>query len=313
MSHLSTVGIIGTINYDKVLSDGFQYEDLGGIMFNILGIHYLSGGKVRIKPVANFGFDIRDSIERHLAGKANIDRSGLHELRTKNPLVELRDAGPDGKEESLKYAVRSLSYRKISCLLGCDIILVNFISGRDVELATLRKLRGNYPGIIYMDVHSLTLGRRRNGQRFYRCPENWRETLGIADILQMNLKEAATLLGRSEDIEQLNDTQIDSFGKELMAIGVKAVVLTMGHKGAKLFCRNGASVDIHAAKPVPTESPTGEATGCGDIFTSGFIVSLLSGGVFIDSLDYAVQVATEKFKRPGLKGVSELGELRRSF
>ncbi|MBD3234679.1 MAG: hypothetical protein GF315_13215, partial [candidate division Zixibacteria bacterium] len=40
------VGIIGTINFDRVIGDGFEYEDLGGIMYNILGIHYLSRGQI---------------------------------------------------------------------------------------------------------------------------------------------------------------------------------------------------------------------------------------------------------------------------
>lgn len=309
---IPTVGIIGTINYDRVVGDGFTCEDLGGIMYNILGLHYLSGGSIRIRPVANYGYDIDDKIERYLKDKENIDTGGLYKQKGRNPSVVLKDTGLQGKREILKYRVRELSFRKVKSLVDCDLILVNFISGRDVKLDTLRKLRVCYNSIIYIDVHSFTLGIKRNGQRYYRRPDKWEDVVSTADIVQMNLIEMLTVLGEKKiTLSEPVHYRIDDMAEKILNIGPRVFILTLGSIGAKLFYRSDNGIKVHFSKAQLNSVTGGEATGCGDLLSAAFIVSMMGGTKLNDTLDYAVAVAVEKFKRPGLSSVSELIRYRK--
>ena len=312
MANKPSVGIIGTINYDRIIGNGFLLEDLGGIMYNLLGIHYLSRGQIQLKPAANFGYDIKEKLSAYLEGKCNIDCSGLYELKTNNPCVELRDIGEKGKDENLKHRVSKLTWGKISHLLACDMILVNFISGYDVGLGTLMKLRDAYNGIIYMDIHSLVLGIDKDGRRFYRRPDNWKRYLGIPDIIQMNFKEAMTFFYPSQPFRRPTPSLIEALGTNLMSFEPKMAILSLGSKGAVLFYSENSTFKSHHAIPGLKKTRRGEATGCGDLLSAAFMVALLLGGKPEESLDYSVAVATEKFLRPGLAASSELSPFKRN-
>lgn len=310
-----TVGIIGTINYDHVLGDGFEYEDLGGIMYNILGIHYLSRGQIIIKPVVNYGFDIEKRIHSYLRGKHNIDRSGFYRQKSKNPRTILKDVGREGKEEILKYRAPQLSYRKISSLTDCDMILLNFISGRDIKPETVRKLRQHYDGIIYTDIHSFVLGIKPDGSRYYRSPERWQEVVESSNIVQMNLKEAITLLEIDKEPKQLESAEIGEIGWKFMELGPTIVVLTAGSEGARAFWQARHQRDSFSFKPGVRGDTAGsqEATGCGDVLTSAFIVSIFAGCDLKEGLEFAVNVATQKYHHPGLSGAAKLSKYGREI
>ncbi|MCP4634381.1 MAG: carbohydrate kinase family protein [candidate division Zixibacteria bacterium] len=301
------IGIAGTINHDFIKTGGYEYEDLGGILYNILGFHYLSDGKISIKPTANYGYDIKTPLFDYLKDKNNILPQGLSKINSLNPTVRLTDIGTEGKSEVLKHFLPVLSYDQLLYLNNCDIILINFISGRDAESDTLRKLRESYHGIIYIDIHSLTLGIRQDGSRYYRQPECWKQILGIADIVQMNLKETLTLLGEvSKSPDSISDDGIVCLGESILSYGPNIFILTLGHKGATLFKKQNNQTGIFRSVSGNLKSTNGEATGCGDIFTSAFIVSILSDAGLQKSLDYSVAVASEKYKSPGLKQISLL-------
>ncbi|MBD3170422.1 MAG: hypothetical protein GF307_13135 [candidate division Zixibacteria bacterium] len=313
-SNYYRVGIAGTINHDLVYGDDLIYEDLGGVLYNILGIHHLSGGKVQMKTAVNYGYDIESRLSGYLENIDSVDMEGLYRQPVKNPLVELRDIGQGGKIERLKYRVPALSLSKLSRLTDCDLILVNFISGRDIKTDTLQKLRAGFEGIIYIDIHSLTLGIKSDGHRYYRRPDNWKAVFECADIVQMNLIETLTMIGEpGMTIRETEDKEIDRIGKQIINYGPKIFILTLGSVGAKVFYSTSRGVKVHFANLKTSKPLSGEATGCGDLITSAFIVSLFSGAGIPGSLEYAVSIATEKYLRPGLTGVAELGVFRKEI
>lgn len=311
-SRYPSIGIAGTINHDFVHMRGYEYEDLGGILYNILGIHYLSSGLLNIKPVANYGYDIESLLFDYLKNKKNISIDGLNKVNTLNPTVKLNDIGIEGKSEVLKFLVPALSFDQLYNLKNCDIIIINFISGRDIKADTLWKLKESYKGIIYIDIHSLTLGIREDGTRFYRQPGCWKQVFESADIVQMNLKETITTIGeKSRSLDNISESDISRYGKYVLSFGPDIFLLTLGDKGAVSFIRKNDHIDSYYSGPKNNNSPAGEATGCGDVFTSAFVVSILTGSGIEESLDFAVKVASEKFRFPGLRVLSDFSGFAR--
>ncbi|MFH1336109.1 MAG: hypothetical protein ABII96_06295, partial [Candidatus Zixiibacteriota bacterium] len=63
----------------------------------------------------------------------------------------------------------------------------------DYHIFTNTKLPLTPKALIYLDIHSLTLGRDKTGRRYLRMPRNWREYLKMADFIQTNLPELNVL------------------------------------------------------------------------------------------------------------------------
>ena len=99
--------------------------------------------------------------------------------------------------------------------------------------------------------------------------------LQLVDVLTPNQTEANVLTGRSADAEG----NPEDVAQDLIRMGVKQVVMTLGEKGALIVSSGSAKhVPGHALKAVDT-------TGAGDAFNAGLATALAFG----ENLDSAVQ------------------------
>jgi sugar/nucleoside kinase (ribokinase family) len=276
------VGIIGTINRDTIrLAEGTIKEGWGGILYNIATLSDLIGGTAEIYPVCNVGRDHYSSILQILNRLRGVHVDYIRKVPENNNHCHLTYL-PDGeKTEILSGGVKRLTYADLHPLLDCDIILVNYISGRDLYLTSLQKLRRRFHGKIYIDLHSLTLGKRPDGSRFLRKPPGWEKVAQTADYFQMNRMELSILAG--VDVEMISDrNNLLSAFKALMAgLGRKGnsffgktYIITAGVQGCYLI---RAEKETLSVKHVATNRRVGQgdATGCGDCFSAGFIAGLL--------------------------------------
>lgn len=276
-SSSSKVGIIGSINRDTIyLADDRQVSSWGGILYNI---KYLSeSGVGQIVPVVNAGcdayYDILDILEKY----PNVNRECINRVDALNNHCFLYYHNQSHKCEVLKGGVPKLHYKQVTQLLECDLVLVNFISGRDIALQTLERFRKNHQGLIYMDIHSLTLGSRKvedGYKRFLRRPSNWLRYVSCADILQMNESEFEIVSGCEFSHENLKNFW------QLISPGAKCLLITLG--------KDGSLVISGKAKPVIKEIPpikisrVYDTTGCGDAFAAGFISEYLKSKNFSKS------------------------------
>jgi sugar/nucleoside kinase (ribokinase family) len=263
--------IIGTITRDTItFPDGKKSESLGGIIYNILPLAYLAPAGLSIAPVCNLGADIYDRVLSHLKKFKNIDTSGISRVNANNNHVHLRYDKKWNQSESLENLVPKITLAQIRPFLKSDYILINFISGFDLDLDVLKKIRAKTKARIFMDVHSLVLGIRKNGERFYKAPCQWKEYLAAADIVQMNLKEMQTLAGKR--FNPVRD--LAKFARGILSLGPEIFILTRGSEGSAVYHRRGnrmISCRTSLFKVKDFLSPT----GCGDFFTSGFILAYL--------------------------------------
>lgn len=171
-----------------------------------------------------------------------------------------------------------------------DALYVNFISGFELSLGTAQALRRGFAGPIYADLHSLLLGMQGDGIRVPRPLPDATGWYGCFDLIQVNDAEMAWL-----SADPL------SLAAELLDLGVSALLVTLGERGAVYVSGIGDSgirdpgsgirgirspipdpgspIPVPRTARIPAESP-GEAldpTGCGDVFGATTFARLLAG------------------------------------
>jgi sugar/nucleoside kinase (ribokinase family) len=290
--------IIGTINKDTIIfPDGKKTESFGGILYNILAFSCLGKEYVKIYPVCNVGYDVYNQVISYLKNRNNVMLGGIKKVNCKNNHAFLLINNKNEKEEILKNRVPPLSFSRIKPFLKADVILVNFISGFDISLLTLKKIRKSTDALIFMDVHSLTLGVDDSGKRFFDAPRNWREWIRQANMVQMSLFELKELAKRNLKSQR----EVKEFGKYILNLGAQAVLVTLAEEGALMIFDDKVR-RFEGSKVRRFE----DATGCGDVFSAGFLIRYLQTKDLIKSVNFANYVAGEKCKISGVEGMEKL-------
>jgi sugar/nucleoside kinase (ribokinase family) len=300
------IAVLGTINKDTIIfPNGKKAESFGGILYNILALSYLGRESVEIYPVCNLGYDVHNQLISLLKNCHNVKLSGIKKVNCKNNHAFLSITPDNQKEEILENRVPPLNFSQIKPFLKSDAILVNFISGFDLSLDTLKKIRKNTDALVFMDVHSLTLGVDDSGKRFFRAPRNWKEWIKQTDMVQMNIPELKELAKRNRfdkfTTSLKSHQEIKESGKHILDLGPKAVLITLGEKGALMILSNKVrrfkGSNVRKFK---------DATGCGDVFSAGFLICFMHTSDLIKSVDFANYVAGEKCKISGVEGMKKL-------
>lgn len=298
----SKITVIGTITRDTlVFPNRKKKESLGGILYNLSALSALGSDWTEIYPVCNLGYDAYNPAMGILEQLGNVKPDGIRKVKKKNNLVFLFLDRSYEREEILKNPVPALGFSQIEPFLKSDAVLVNFISGFDVTLATLKKVRKVTDALMFLDVHSFTLGIRRDGKRFLRTPNRWKEYLKQADIVQCNLPELKALSGGKLKSAE----EIGSFGGCILDLGPKVLLVTLGKKGAIAIHRKGRGMGFIRRGGIKVRGFK-DATGCGDVFSAGFLTCYLRTKSLDRALEFANRVAAEKCKVSGVEGVAGL-------
>ncbi len=257
------VAVLGTINRDTVFtSQGEKWEGFGGILYNLLGLSFWGGEEITLYPICNLGEDCYREVMGIISQFENISPDGIRKRKERNNHATIRYKPSGKREEALEGRLPPLGYEEVRPFLGVDLLLVNFISGFDLELSALRMIRREFAGAIYMDLHSLTLGVDPLGRRYLRPIPQGEKWIAQADILQVNKEEAELLWG-----SPLKGTkEFSRFGKRMLFLGPFCLLVTLGPQGTFLLESSGTT---HF--PSPSGALFGNPTGCGDLFASGFI------------------------------------------
>ena len=277
------IGVIGSINRDTIrFPDGIKSEGWGGMLYNLVTFSYLLGEKSHIFPVCNLGSDVFDEVIKIIDCLPGISREFFNRVPERNNHCFLSYIDYERKTEILKGGVRPLKFSDVQGLLECDFILLNYISGRDIYLNSLKKLRRLYRGKIYVDVHSYTLGKRSDGSRYWRRPSGWMQVLLAADYIRMNRQELHLLVESKATGYKERDIykECKMIHRGLQKIDQRGInrilIITDGGNGCFLsYCCGREHIFKHFA--VSEVIDRGNVTGCGDCFSAGFLVSLAVG------------------------------------
>ena len=157
-----------------------------------------------------------------------------------------------------------------------DGILINMITGFDIELEDLKLIRSKFNGPIFFDVHTFSRGMDENRKRKFRKIPNAGDWVSNIDILQANETEIGTLSGENELNEIIN---------ELFNRGIKILIITKGAEGASIYFKENSTIKRLDENALPVNSINN--VGCGDIFGAVFFYSYIKSSNLINGLKKA--------------------------
>src|SRR5574341_882505 len=293
------IAVIGTLCRDRIIRpDKAVTESFGGIAYTILTLASLLESKAEIIPICNVGQDHYFEAVNLFKQNPDINLASLIKVKQKNNSVTLTYKNSQHREEILEGGVPTLEFDQVKPFLNVDYLLINFISGWDIKLEALQKMRKESQAKIYLDLHSLTLGIDDKGRRFLKKPENWEEYVACADYLQLNQTELETILGKKIKRADLAETS-----SQLGKLGPEMVLVTLSDNGCHLTYRSVDNENVYnelVSKPV---SPVVDTTGCGDVFGAGFLAKLFATNDPVQAADFANYVAGLKATFSGLGGL----------
>jgi hypothetical protein len=292
------ITVIGTVTKDLILPfRNVPIESFGGIFYDISILSYLLEEEDEIIPVSFIGEDIYPTVQAVLNKLPNISRAGFIPLNQKNHKVILEYTSHSRRQEKSLFQFPPLTWEQIEPFLDSDMIIVNMISGWDIDEATFLKLSEAARSRLYLDIHYWVMGIDNLGRRFLKKPEGAEVWLSGSKFVQMNEDEYRALSDSSRSEVEF----YHRFFKE-----DQILLITQGAKGATVvYRRDGMVGQKHL--PAWKVSRVVDNTGCGDAFGAGFVLKYLESGKMIDSFEFANLVAAANLS---LRGTNEMHRLK---
>ncbi|MBF8247957.1 MAG: hypothetical protein HW374_757 [Bacteroidetes bacterium] len=301
------IGVIGHLCLDVVhLPDGSGNERLsesyGGIFWAVATLaNLLSSGDV-VYPVFGIGTNEFDRVINRLDRYKNVDTTGIFKMNGPTNHVHLFYTKDGSRRvECSKDISGPIPFSRMEHLTDVDGILINMISGFDITLETLNKirtesLRQNVP--VHFDFHTLSLGIDNEHKRFRRPVVDWRIWCAGINSVQMSEEEAAGLTP-------------EHFGEHSLASAVlsencHAMIVTRDRRGGTLFQKNGNRLVKHEFHGIETEAQ--DPTGCGDVFGAAYLFEFLKNRNHIQAAEFANRVAAAKTRFVGVDGLDRVNE-----
>ncbi len=301
---------VGTVVDDRILhTDGTETRSLGGIYYTVAVAANLCPPEWEILPICRAGQDILPRLEAKLGRYPNVNLRWVQPSRRANTRVTLVYRTALERDEYTTPPMAPLSAGELEPALDTDACLVNFITGRDVKLSALSWFAEQYLGLLYLDLHSLTLGIGPDGKRYARYPQRWRSYARVPDVLQMNEREAACLSrkpmksGSFENVIAFFRDFLDSSHTRPAVVNV-----TLGPAGSAVLWRSPDD-GVRAQRVPPAAVEVVDPTGCGDTFAVGFLYSYLLRRDPVEAARYANLVAGLKCCLKGSEGLPKLRTL----
>lgn len=291
-----TLGVLGTLVWDRIVSvDSPPVERWGGIGYALAAAAVALPSGWSLRPIVRVGADLAAEARALVGGLPRTDVTGLAEVNEPNNRVELRYSDHANRVERLTGGVTGWAPDAlIREAAACDALLLNFVSGFEASIETCEALREAFRGPIYVDLHSLCLGKDADGTRVPRRLDDWRRWAACFDFVQVNEDEFNLLgvgAGRPESIAAV------------VMEGPDVASVTRGADGATIAFRDGARVDV---RDVTLGSPQrGDPTGCGDIWGATMFSRLLAGAEPELAARSANAMAAVSTRHRGVEGLVE--------
>ncbi len=290
------ITVIGTLNKDLILPfTGAPIESFGGIFYDIAVLSNLSPEN-EIIPVSFIGEDVETTVKAILNKTSNVSTDGLVTLPEKNHKVILEYSSPNKRQEKSLFQFPALTWEHIAPFVDSDMIIVNLISGWDLEKEAFLQLSKIARDRLYLDVHYLVMGLDNLGRRHLRMPENVEDWLSGSKFVQMNEDEYALLAGGCRN-------EVDFYQKYMKDDQV--LIATKSVNGAVLVYQRDRLIG-QKQLPAFTIPQIIDTTGCGDAFGAGFATKYLETGDMIASAKYANLTAAANIM---LRGTNEMHQL----
>lgn len=243
----------------------------GGIGYALAALEVALPPGWIVVPIVKIGRDLHATGTRYILSHTRVgDTRFLRTVPEPNNRVELRYLSSADRVEFLRGGVPGWTPGEVGRVLPrLDALYVNFISGMELTLAGARRLRDEFEGPSYADLHSLFLGVGRDGRRSPRYLRSCGEWAGCFDTVQMNEDEFALFSRGAPDPSSAAAT---AFGGR-----ARMIVVTRGSRGVQVLAAREDGETAACEFPASPGAPSGDPTGCGDVWGATFFSGLLAG------------------------------------
>ena len=307
--------VIGEPCVDLIHKDNGSIEhSYGGVLYSIISLAVLSSAGDTIRPLMNLGEDEYDNITTILKNYPKIQLDGINKVTHPTKKVHLfvsnYGSGKKAKIEHSGADTYTLSYESIRPFLDkADALLINMVSGVDISLETLKKIRSDFIGFIHIDIHNLVMRTNAEGFREHTNLPDWREWCTNSDTVQMNEFEVSVMSREKRNDYEIAEEILINLNKEM-----KGIVVTRGKLGVSGFTKKEKTYgsekffDLDKIDVPAVENPKFvDTTGCGDVFGASFTADFSRTKDFKKALHYATRTASYK---TSLSGIHELHKLK---
>jgi sugar/nucleoside kinase (ribokinase family) len=287
------LGVLGTMVWDRIEHpDGAPVERWGGIAYSLAAAAAALPPGWTVRPIVKVGRDLAPLARRFMETLPGLELpGGVVETVEPNNRVHLRYRDRDHRDEQLTGGVPPWQWDELAPVLdGVDALYVNLISGFELGLDTAARVRAAVGGRVYADLHSLLLGVNGAGHRVPRPLPSREAWLAAFDMVQVNEAELGLVAGDE-----------DPWGVALRAVdaGLEALLVTRGPGGATVVTADRGRFDV----PQDAVAPTGDPTGCGDVWGATCFVALARGEALESAIRAAHGAASRNVRHRGADGL----------
>jgi hypothetical protein len=317
------MGVIGSLVWDVIHgrdARSVPVEEWGGITYSLSGLDAALSDDWEIVPIMMVGEDLASQAREFLRTLRHIaDDASLVEVPYPAQRVELRYYSEERRTEHLSGGLPAWSWLALKSMLDdakLDALLINFLSGWELDLETTKLIRQHFTGPIHCDLHMMAWAVQPDGLRTLRPIPNIAEWCRCFDFLQMNEDELAMVAPHSM-----------SLAATAIAAGVSSLFITLGKRGAiyvaapgfETICdlppRTGLSTAPRGGTGVPGAVRTalvpaehvetsGDPTGCGDVWGATYFSRMVAGDKLADAMSAAGRAAARNVGHRGVTGLA---------
>jgi hypothetical protein len=267
--------VVGHSVFDFIESEEYQTKGAGGIYYTISALNRFCNSKDEIFLCSQIDNETYNYFSPEFE---KIKKDYLIKVE-KIPRVHLNLSTGKERHEAYENITNNLT-TDFKDLKNFDGILINMITGFDINLNQIYEIRNSFSGLIYIDVHTLSRGLGENFNRNFRSIPNSKEWAKNVDIIQANEHEIYTISEKNTEIK---------VAEELFEFGIRILCITKGEKGAKIYYMKNGEICSYfiAAKKIQNAN----VIGCGDVFGAAFFYNYILSNNEIGSLKKAVNAA----------------------
>ncbi len=274
-------------------ADGRVYNEHGGITYSIVAGAMLGNG-VEIVPVIGLHRDDGPYFTQLLSQLTTVNISGIYEAEVPTRRVNLFYEDENNRWECSTQPIRPTPFENILPFLPANGIHLNLISGSDIELETLHRIRQSAAGShIHLDLHNIVMQLQPDSKRVRAPRTDYLEWCSHADTVQMNEDEA--------NIIDTAGPERRTLAEKVLETGPDALIVTLAERGFVLFEMSGGRTAEHYF--APKETTVVDPTGSGDVLGAAFLHAIVCGKDYIEAAELGASMAAKKVAAAGPGGL----------
>ncbi len=301
MKTVFNISIVGTTCVDIISQPDMDKSVrlYGGITYVMTALSFLFKSSARISIVTKLERKYENEFLKFIGHYNNIDTKYIYNEPGKTNIVQLiYKPNKSEREEINNIKSTAVKFSQIKpVLVFSDILIISYISGYDIAMDTLSRIRREYKGIIYGDIHSYILKKPKTGVRGFRNIKNPERFLKNFNIIQGSELEWNILL--KNRFEKINRMDYEKISRYVFSLGCKKIIITMGADGVfgaeKI---NNGKIKYYFIKANKVKNVI-DTTGCGDSMLAGIVYGLMAKNNFYKGLKIGNKLGAIQSQRIG--------------